>query len=79
MFNGIKLKTSLPSPREGHALLIGLFEVLCPWRPCLPICSKSKRELRGEYHYYLGGRVAGFVALVLLLLGIAKFILEVFL
>lgn len=76
---GINLRTLLSTPQERHAFLIGLFEVICPWRPCLPICSKSKKEMKGEYHYYLAGRAVGFPLLLLILAGMAKFILEVFL
>ena len=72
MFDGIKLKNLISTPEEVHTFLVGLFEVLCPWRPCLPRCSKSKREMSGEYHYYMGGRAAGFPVLILILIGLAK-------
>lgn len=79
MFNSIKLKTLFSHPGEGHAFLIGLFEVLCPWKPHLPLSEKSAEEMNGEYHYYRAGRAVGFPVLLFILIGIAKFILEVLL
>lgn len=65
------------TPNELHAFLIGFFEVLCPWpahyKDNLPVPS----PLKGEEHYYLGGRGGGFIALLLILIGIAKLIKEV--
>jgi len=63
--------------QETHALVIGFFEVLCPWKAqyhdALPVPS----PLKGEEHYYLGGRALGFITLLLILVGIAKIIQEV--
>jgi len=77
MFNSIHPKTLFDDPEEGHAFLIGLFEVLCPWPPRTWLSGLSLEKLLGEYHYYMGGRALGFVALLFLLLGIVKFIQEV--
>jgi len=79
MFNGIKLKTLLSNPEEWHAFAIGFFEVLCPWRPRIPILLPSYQAVSGEYHYYLAGRGLGFIALLLILIGFAKLAKEVFL
>ena len=77
MFKGINLKTLLSTPEEWHALVVGFFEVLCPWPSRVWLSGERLNELLGEYYYYLAGRGAGFVALVFFLLGIAKFALEV--
>lgn len=79
MFDGIKLGTFLNTHQEWHALVIGLFEVLCPWPARYPLTGEPLAKLQGEHHYYMAGRGAGFVALLFILLGIAKIILEVLL
>jgi len=79
MFEGIKLTTFLSTPGEVHAFLIGYFESVCPWPAARPICKKSKKEIEGEYHYYVGGRAVGFIALLFILFGIACLIKEVLL
>jgi len=33
-------KTMFSTWEEGHAFLIGLFEVLCPWKPRLGIAGR---------------------------------------
>jgi len=73
------LNTLFSTPAEIHSLLIGLFEVLCPWKPRHPIPPEYPSPLKGEYHYYLLGRALGFLALLLILIGIAKLIQEVLL
>lgn len=64
---------------ERHVFLIGLFEVLCPWRAARAPSPKSEEEVDGEDHYYMGGRALGFVILLFTLVGIAKLIQEVLL
>jgi len=79
MFNGIKLRTLLSTPEEWHAFLIGFFEVLCPWPSRYHLTMKSMGELLKEYHYYVTGRGLGFIALLLILIGLAKLFKEVLL
>jgi len=79
MFNGIKPKTLLSTPEEWHALLIGFFEVLCPWPSRYHLTMKPMGELLKEYHYYMAGRALGFVTLLLILIGLANLVLEVLL
>jgi len=64
---------------ELHAFLIGLFEVLCPWKPRYPMPLEYPSPLKGEYHYYLAGRALGFIALIWVILGAAYFAREVML
>ena len=79
MFDGIKPKTFLNTPGEWHALVIGFFEVLCPWKPRYNFVDRCQRSLKGEYHYYMAGRGLGFIALLCFLIGIVKLIKEVLL
>lgn len=79
MFDGINLKTFLNTHQEWHALVIGFFEVLCPWPPRCHLTRATMGELRKEFHYYVTGRGLGFVAFVYLCLGIAKFVKEILL
>lgn len=79
MFKGIKLKTFLSTPEEWHALAIGFFEVLCPWPSSLRAPTCRSEAISGEEHYYLTGRGVGFIALLLILIGLAKLIKEVLL
>ena len=74
MFEGIKPKTFLSTPKEWHALLIGFFEVLCPWPARYEKCDSCHTSLKGEEHYYAAGRGIGFVALLLILIGLAKLV-----
>ena len=79
MFKGINLSTLTPTPGERHAFLIGYFESICPWPAARPICKTSKKEIEGEYHYYVGGRFVGFIFLLFILFGIACLVKEVLL
>lgn len=55
------------TPAERHIFLIGFFEVACPWKPRAPMPDRYPWPVKSEYHYYLGGRWAGFLALLLTL------------
>jgi len=79
MFDGIKLRTLLSTPQEWHALVIGFFEVLCPWPAQYMVLPAETSPVTGEEHYYLAGRGLGFIALLLILIGLAKLIKEVLL
>jgi hypothetical protein len=79
MFNGIDPRTFLSTPEEWHALVIGFFEVLCPWKPRIESLTPANDYLQGEYHYYLTGRGAGFIALLCVILLFSWLIKEVLL
>ena len=79
MIGGIKFRTMFSTWRERHAFLIGLFEVLCPWRPRQRPSTTVDGILDQEYHYYLAGRAAGLPVLLLILIALAKLIEEVLL
>jgi len=79
MFEGIKPRTLLSTPEEWHALVIGFFEVLCPWPAQYMVLPAETSPVTGEEHYYLAGRGLGFIALLLILTVFAKLAKEVFL
>lgn len=71
----VKLTDFLDTPEEVHALVIGLFEVLCPWPPVYKAMTRKRaREIKKKYHYYMLGRGFG----ILSWLVIAIIIKEVF-
>jgi len=57
---------------EVHAFAIGLFEVLCPWKPRHELLMNNNSYLQKEYHYYLAGRAFGTPSLVLIIIGLLK-------
>ena len=52
------------SGQEGHAFLIGISEVVCPWKPRwdMPPDYQANGNPLQEYHYYMFGRAAGILA-----------------
>lgn len=79
MFEGIKLKTFLSTHQEWHAFLIGFFETLCPWKARQPLPERYVFPFSKEYHYYMAGRGAGFIALLLMIISLCKLAQEVLL
>jgi len=51
------------SGQEGHAFLIGISEVVCPWHPYwdMPADYQANGNPLHEYHYYMFGRACGIV------------------
>ena len=58
----------LNTDEEWHAFVIGWAETACPWPARYRITSKAEFTYEKEYHYYLAGRVCGFVTLIVTLL-----------
>ena len=75
----MKVKDKMPNTNELHAFIIGFFEVLCPWPSRYRIAREQWDEVIEEFHYYMAGRGFGFIILLLILIGIAKLVLEVLL
>jgi len=67
------------TPAERHIFLIGFLETACPWKPRIEMPERYPFPVEQEYHYYLGGRAAGFVSLLLILVGIITLFKEVIL
>lgn len=51
--------------KEFHAFVEGLCETFCFWRANYKPSRKLLKELRSEHHYYMFGRVIGFIGLAL--------------
>jgi len=73
------MSTLFNTPSERHAFVVGFFEVLCPWKPRVPISPDYPFDIKDEYHYYLAGRGAGFIALWCVLIVVALIFKEVLL
>jgi len=73
------MSTLFSTPGERHVFVVGFFEVLCPWKPRMPMPADYWQELHNEYHYYLAGRGTGFIMLLCVLIGVALIFKEVLL
>jgi len=69
----------MPDMNEIHAFIIGFSEALCPWPSRYRIAKEQWDEVIYEFHYYMAGRGAGFIALLIILVGMVKLIQEVLL
>jgi len=67
------------SQEEIHAFVIGLWEIMNPLDPKYPM-NKETAEFNTdrEYHYYLGGRAAGFPLFCLEVFGLVKLAILIF-
>ena len=59
---------------EWHAFVIGWSEVACPWPMRYKMPMDYENPLKYEFHYYLFGRVVGFITLLGIGVGIYKLI-----
>lgn len=50
--------------REWHAFVEGFCETFCFWRAKHKLSGELLKDLKGEHHYYVFGRVVGFILLV---------------
>lgn len=73
------MSTLFSTDAERHVFIVGFFEVLCPWPPRIPISPDYPYDLKGEYHYYMAGRGAGFITLLCVLMGVSLIFKEVLL
>ncbi len=71
--------TKMITTDELHAFVIGAAETFCPWPARYKINKSVNLYIQSEYHYYLAGRGTGFLALLLILIALAKLIKEVLL
>ena len=66
----IDICTFMNTIEEWHSFVIGFCEIMCPWKS--GIKPTELDYLQGEYHYYMFGRVIGFIALMGFMIGIIK-------
>jgi len=58
------------SQEEFHAWVIGVAETLCPIRARYRITRKAEFGVKKEYHYYVWGRVCGFLTWIPIVYGV---------
>jgi hypothetical protein len=64
---------------EIHSFVIGLWEVLNPLDSKYPMnLETAEFTTKVEYHYYLGGRAAGFPLFCLEVFGLVKLAILIF-
>ena len=73
-FKWFDIHNLMDTYQEGHAFVEGFSESFCFWKPRYEPSEELLKDLRSEHHYYMSGRVVGFIALVGFLTGIIKVI-----
>jgi hypothetical protein len=68
------MRSFMNTPDERHAFAIGLCEIIAPWPPRHRSDASARKNIAGEYHYYMFGRA---IAVILWLI-IAKLVQEAF-
>lgn len=63
---------------EWHAVVIGWALIACPFSPKHGLMPEAEFKPYKEYHYYLFGRVCGFITLGLEIAGFLKLIEVIF-
>ena len=61
---GINFKQFLSDHKEWHALLEGIGDGFCPWKPRYEPDEERKADIAKDHHYYNIGRVVGFGLLI---------------
>jgi hypothetical protein len=69
----IKLKEFMNTAEELHAWVIGVGELFPPWPAIYKrMTRKRRKELDQERHYYVLGRITGFVIWILIIVAIVE-------
>lgn len=68
------LKEFMNDYKEWHAFVEGFSETFCFWRARHKLSGKLLKDLKGEHHYYVFGRVVGFIALMISVMVVVKVI-----
>lgn len=64
---------------EQHAFLIGVYEMLCPFKPRYKMqLDQAEYTTAREYHYYLGGRALALPFVLIEAAGLVKLFSLVF-
>ena len=66
------------TPEEWHAFVIGWAESSCPWWARYRCTKAAEYTPEKEYHYYVFGRVIGFLTLITMVIMITIIIKAVF-
>ena len=71
-FEWFNIKEFMNTYQEWHAFVEGFSESFCFWKPRHEPSEELQADLEHEHHYYMFGRVLGFVALALFGVWIVK-------
>ena len=64
-FGWLNLKEFMNTYQEWHAFVTGVSESFCFWKERYEPSKELLEALRSEHHYYVFGRVIGFIGLAL--------------
>lgn len=73
-FKWFHFSNFLDTYQEWHALVEGFSESFCFWRAHIEPSEELLNDIKGEHHYYVFGRVIGFVVLIISLAIVVKYI-----
>jgi hypothetical protein len=74
MFGWFNPKEFMNSYQEWHAFVEGFSESFCFWRAHIEPSEELLNDIRSEHHYYVFGRVLGFISLVGLAISVFKMV-----
>ncbi len=66
------LYTFMNTPEEWHAFVEGFSESFCFWKARIEPSEELLNDIKNDHHYYVFGRVVGFIALIATGFGILK-------
>ena len=71
-FEWFNIKEFMNTYQEWHAFVEGFCETFCFWRANYEPSKELLKHLKSEHHYYVFGRVVGFISVVGLALLVVK-------
>lgn len=76
-FCWLNIKEFMNTYQEWHAFVEGFSESFCFWRAHVDPSEELLNDIKNEHHYYVFGRVVGFIGLVMFGVGIVKILRSV--
>lgn len=76
-FCWLNIKEFMNTYQEFHAFVEGFSESFCFWRANVDPSEELLNDIKNEHHYYVFGRVVGFIGLVMFGVGIVKILRSV--
>ena len=65
-FGWLNIRNFMDTYQEWHAFVEGFSESFCFWRARIEPSEELLNDIKSEHHYYVFGRVIGFILLVVL-------------
>ena len=62
-FGWFNINNFMDTYQEWHAFVEGFSETFCFWRAHIEPSEELLNDIKSEHHYYVFGRVIGFIAL----------------